>query len=128
MSKKGKSKTRSIIIQLLISMPVLTVLFALGAAKLILSELLPQEKMQLYACIYAAIIAFAISIYASLRMPQKKVVWGIITTVTYLCMLLLGNLLFFGIGYGHILPVAASVMIAGLIGSLFGAGKRKRYA
>lgn len=128
MRKKGKRKSVGIFIQLLIAMLLLTLLLSLGTAKLILSESVPQEKIGLCVCIYTALISFAVSLYSALRMPQKKFLWGLLTAVAYLCLLLLGNLLFFGIGYGNVLPGTLCVLCGGLLGSLLGAGKRKKYA
>lgn len=125
---KRKGKGRGIIIQLAIAMPVLTIAFAFGAAKLILSEAVPQAQGNLCIYVYTAVISFILCIYCALRVPQKKLLWGMLTACCYLCLLLLGNLLFFGIGYGHILPVASCVLGGGLLGSFLGAGKRRKYA
>lgn len=114
--------------QLVVALPLLTFLAALGTAKLMLSEAVGQERAGLCVCIYTAVIAFAACLYCALRLPQKKILWGLLTAVSYLCLLLLSNLLFFGVGYGDILPVAGSVLGAGLVGSVLGAGKRRKYA
>ena len=124
MKRKGKRGTRGVALQLLIALPLLTFLAALGTAKLMLSEAVGQER----AGLYTAVIAFAACLYCALRLPQKKILWGLLTAVSYLCLLLLSNLLFFGVGYGDILPVAGSVLGAGLVGSVLGAGKRRKYA
>ena len=128
MKRKGKRGTRGVALQLLLALPLLTFLAALGTAKLMLSEAIGQERAGLCVCIYTAVIAFAACLYCALRLPQKKILWGLLTAVSYLCLLLLSNLLFFGVGYGEILPVAGSVLGAGLVGSVLGAGKRRKYA
>ena len=124
MRKKG----RGVIIQLAVALPLLTVLLSLGCAELILSEVIGEEKIELLACILTGIVAFAASLYAAIRSPQKKLIWGMLTALGYGCCLLVGNLLFFGIGYGRILPIMSSVLGAGLLGSLLGAAKRRKYA
>ncbi|MGM9553619.1 MAG: TIGR04086 family membrane protein [Faecousia sp.] len=128
MKRKGKKSTRGIVVQLVIAMPLLTILFALLSAKLILEQLVGEEYTGTCVCIYTALIAFVLCFYCAIRMPQKKILWGMLTAIAYLCLLLLSNLLFFGIGYGHILPVSACILGAGLIGSFLGAAKRRKYA
>lgn len=124
MRKKG----RGVIVQLAIAMPALTVLLSLGCAKLILSETVGEEKTELLACIVAAVVSFTASLYAALRAPQKKLICGMTAAGAYALCLAAGNLLFFGIGYGRILPILLSVLGAGLLGSLPGAAKRRKYA
>lgn len=126
MKRKGKGSTRGLLIQTGIAMPLLTLLLALAVAKLMLSEIIPQEKASLCVCVFTGLIAFIASLYCAVRVPQKKILWGLLTAVFYLCLLLLCNLLFFGVGYGHILPVACSVMGGGLLGSFLGAVKKRR--
>ena len=128
MKRKGKKSARGIVLQLVIAMPLLTLLFALLSAKLILGETIGEGSAQACVCVYTAIIAFILSLYCAIRMPQKKVMWGALTAVGYLCLLLISNLLFFGVGYGHILQIAACVLGGGLPGSFLGAVKRRKYA
>lgn len=128
MKRKGKKSARGIVLQLAIAMPLLTILFALLSAKLILEEMIGEEYAGMCVCIYTALVAFLLCLYCAIRMPQKKILWGMLTAIGYLCLLLLSNLLFFGIGYGHILPVSACILGAGLIGSVLGAAKRRKYA
>lgn len=126
MNRKGK--TKGIIIQVLIAMPLLTLLLALGGAKLILDGKIGEEKMEICACVIAGIAAFIISLYAAIRMSQKKMLWGLLTAGCYATMLLLGNLLFFGEGYGNVLPILGVVLATGLLGSFLAALKRRKYA
>ena len=128
MRKKGGNKTRSVMLQLLLAMPALTVALALLGAKLLLGETLREERLPLLACGIAGITAFALCLYCALRMPQKKMLWGILTAGFYGCLLMLGNLLFFGVGYGGVLQTLAMVLGAGLLGSVTGAAKRRKYA
>lgn len=128
MKRKGKKSTRGIILQLAIAMPLLTILFALLSAKLILQETVGEERAGACVCIYTAAVAFLMCLYCAIRMPQKKMLWGALTAVAYLCLLLLCNLLFFGVSYGHILPVASCVIGGGMLGGFLGALKRRKYA
>lgn len=126
MSRKGKG--RSVITQIVIAMPVLTVGLSLGTAKLILNGTIGEENLALYSYVISGVISFALSLYCAMRMPQKKALWGIGISGGYAITLLLGNLLFFGVGYGSILPTVGTVLTAGSIGAILGAMKRRHYA
>lgn len=128
MSRKDKSKMKGIAIQVLIGLPVLTLLLALGAAKLILGRSIGEERMGACACAIVAIVSFVASLYVAVRTPQKKIAWGILAAGMYGALLLLGNLLFFGVGYGKVLPVLGCVLGAGLLGSFLAAIRRRKYA
>lgn len=130
MSRRGKRehKPGRIATQLLIAMPVLTILLSLASAKMILSGTVKEE--QLSACVYAVvgITAFLVCLYCAIRMPQKKALWGIATAASYAVMLLLGNLLFFGLGFGEVVPSLLVIFASGCIGSFLGAIRRRKYA
>ncbi len=127
MKRTGKKGGR-LYLQLLLLMPVLTLLLAAIGAKLIDGEVLGEEAVNALAPVIAALSAFSLALYAALRSPQKKFLWAVTTAVAYACLLLLGNLLFFGVGFGPVLPVLASVLTAGLLGGLLGSRKRRKYA
>lgn len=130
MGRRGKRKQTvvSIITQILIAMPILTIVLSLLAAKIILSGTIREANLM--GCVYTigAIVSFLLSLYCALRMPQKKLIWGSAVVVLYAVMLLLGNLLFFGIGYGRMLPTLSAVLLGGIAGSLLGSVKRSKYA
>ena len=126
MNKNGKG--RGVVLQAIIAMPILTVLLSLAVAAMIRSELLPESYLQICACAVVAIVSFLVCLYCALRMSQKKFIWGLLIAATYCCILLLGNLLFFGVGYGNILSVVLTIITAGTMGSLLGATKPRKYA
>lgn len=130
MSRRGKRahKTGTIVMQILIAMPILSILMALALAKLILSETIRQDQQLIGVCVIAGVIAFMLCLYCAIRMPQKKAIWGFATAGSYALALLLGNLLFFGVGYGRITPILITIILTGIVGSLIGSGKRKKYA
>lgn len=115
-------------LRLLLLMPVLTLLCAALGGKLMDAEILEQSQISLLAPILAGLCAFALALYAALRSPQKKLLWGIGSAATYASMLILGNLLFFGDGFAAVWPVTLSVLVGGAAGGVFGSGKRRRYA
>lgn len=125
---KKSSKSKTTVVVLAVAAPLLTVALALLGAKLILSGALKQERMTAVACGIAGTVALLSSLYAALRATQKKLVWGMLTAGGYACALLLGNLLFFGEGYGSILPILTACLCGGVLGSFTAAMKRRKYA
>lgn len=115
-------------IVILLAMPILTLGFSLLAAKLILSELISQEALNVCVYAIAGLVSFLLSLYTALSMPQKKFFWSLLTAGIYSCALALGNLLFFGEGYGTAWPVLLSVLLGGTLGGVIGAGKRRKIA
>ena len=126
--KKTESSAKGIVIPVLIAMPVLTLLLSFACGKLILSNLLPETAVQWIPIVIAGIVTLILSLFTAIKMKQKKFMWGIGTAGTYLIMLLLSNLLFFGEGYQGILPIAGAILCCGVLGSFLGAGKRRKYA
>ena len=112
----------------LILAAVMTLGVSLAGAKLMLAQVVPEEKVQLLACIGTGIVSFLISMLTALRTSQKKFLWALLTAGLYLAGLLLSNLLFFGEGFGQILPNIAAILGGGILGALLGAGKRRKIA
>ena len=125
---KTKKSTKGFWIFLVIAAPVLTILTALGGAKLILSGALPESKLNLIVCIAIGLVALVLSMFGAFRANQKKFIWGMLFAFGYCIVLMLSNLLFFGEGYGEILINVISVFAGGMIGSLLGGGKRRKIA
>lgn len=130
MSRRGKrsTKTKSVVLQLLIAMPILTVLLALLGAKLILSSVIAESQIGVVVFMIAMLVSLVGSWYAAMRMSQKRFFWGLSFTGCYGLLLLLSNLLFFGVAYTSVGAVLCAVACGGLTGSLLGAAKRKKYA
>ena len=123
---KTKKSTKGFWIFLMIAVPALTILTALGGAKLILSAALPESKLDLIVCIAIGMVALVLSMFGAYRAKQKKFIWGMLFAAGYVAVLMLSNLLFFGEGYGAILPNVISILAGGVLGSLLGAGKRRK--
>ncbi len=128
MSRRGKKGYRQVIIQSIIAMPTLTVLLSFVCAKLIIGGTVSEGGVDVCAFVIAGVTSFLVSLYVSVRMPQKKALWGFATACAYATMLLLGNLLFFGVEYGAVVPVILTVLGVGVAGSLIGSVKRRKYA
>lgn len=126
--KKTESSTKGIVVPVIIAMPILTLLLSFACGELILTELLPESAIQWISIVIVGIVALILSLFVAIKMKQKKFMWGIGTAGTYLLMLLLSNLLFFGEGYQGILPIAGAILGCGILGSFLGAGKRRKYA
>lgn len=125
---KTKKQTKGFRIFLMIAIPALTVLTALGGAKLILSGAIPESALSLTVCVAIGMVALVASMFGAYRAGKRKFLWGILYACGYLGALLLSNLLFFGEGYGEILSNAIAVLIGGFAGSLLGGAKRRKIA
>ena len=132
MRKKSRvrhgSKTKRTVILLAIGAPVLTLGLSLAAAKLVLGGVVKQEQLEILACTIAGLTALLISFFAARSAESNRFLWGMLTAAGYLCALLMGNLLFFGEGYGRVLPILLSCMCGGFLGTLLAALKRRKYA
>lgn len=126
--KKKETSAKGIIIPIIIAMPILTLLLSLAGSKLILSETLPEGATKWMPLVITGIVSVILSLFAAIKMKQKKLMWGIGTSCAYLVILLISNLLFFGEEYQGILPIAGVILGCGFLGSLIGAGKRRKFA
>lgn len=125
---KTKKSTKGFWIIIIIAAPLLTLLTALGGAKLILSGVMQENNLDLIVCIAIGLVALVLSMFGAFRANQKKFLWGMLFALAYCIVLMLSNLLFFGEGYGDILMNVLSVFAGGIIGSMLGGGKRRKIA
>ena len=126
---KRKGKGSGIGFGFLLFMPILTILLALLFSKLILSGVIPEKGISWCACVIVGVVALLLCLFSSMKSAQKKFLWGMTTACIYACLLLLGNLLFFGVAYGGNVPaVLATVLLSGMLGSLLGCKKRRKFA
>lgn len=130
MKKRSKRvhKTRTILLQVVIAVPCLSIAFALILAKMILGGVIGEESVLTGVCGIGGLVAFLLGLYCAIRMPQKKALWGFAATGWYALSLPLGNLLFFGVSFGQSMPILLSVLGGGLLGSLLGGGRRRKIA
>lgn len=121
---KGSASMISIILLLML---LLFGLLLLGA-KLILAGVIGENQLLSCAAVIAAVGSFAVSLCSALRSPRKKLLWGLCASAGFFLALLVSNLLFFGIEYSNVLTIAACVLGGGLLGSLLGRKKVRKYA
>lgn len=130
MKRKGKGSTtgkKTAILAVLAAL-VLTLGLSLLCAKMMLSGTIREEQLSVACAGIVAIVSFVLCLIVSMRMPQKKLMWGMLTALGYACALMLGNLLFFGVGYGGFAMILLPLFGAGLIGSLLGTKRHGKYA
>ena len=127
MKRKGKGSRPWLLP--FIAMPVLTVALSLLAAKLILSGVIPEDGMLWCATVTVGIVSFLLCICSSFSAARKRFLWGMATALTYACLLLMANLLFFGEGYGGNIPaICGAVTLGGISGSMLGGGLHRKNA
>lgn len=126
--KAEKRKSGSRWPKILLLIPVLTVGMAMLGAQMIVSGAVPETSVQTLAVIITAIVGLCLGLLGAVVSPQKKLLWGLLAALLTAAALMLGNLLFFGVTYGHVLQGVGAALGGGLIGALLGSKKRKKYA
>lgn len=127
MKRKGKG-SKAWLLPLIIT-PALTVALSALAAKLMLSGTIGETGVGWCAAVIAGLVSLLLCAYSALRAARKKFLWGMAAAVAYACLLLVGNLLFFGEGYGSNIPtVCGAVVLGGFLGTLLGGAKRRKIA
>lgn len=114
--------------KVLLLIPVLTIGLSMLGAKMIVSGAVPETSVNTMAVIITGIIGLILGLLGAIVSPQKKLLWGLLAAVLTAAALLLGNLLFFGVAYGEVLPGLGAALGGGVIGALLGSKKRKKYA
>ena len=128
MKKRTKGKGSASVLLNLALGTILTLGFTVLSAKLILSGTLNENGIDLYAGITKGIVALVLSLLTARRSPQRKILWGLLAVALYYLLLVICNLLFFGIAFSGVLQSALWIMGGGLLGSLLGNKKVRKYA
>ena len=128
MKKRTKGKGSASVLLNLALGTILTLGFTVLSAKLILSGTLNENGIDLYAGITKGIVALVLSLLTARRSPQRKILWGLLAVALYYLLLMICNLLFFGIAFSGVLQSALWIMGGGLLGSLLGNKKVRKYA
>ena len=117
---KGSSASKRTAIAAMLAAPILTVGMCLLGAKLMLSDSIAETHFPMLCSVIAGSVSFVLCLLVSLRVPRKKFLWGMMTALCYACALLMGNLLFFGVGYGGFSVVLLPLFGGGMLASLLG--------
>lgn len=125
MKRKGR---RRLWLHIAIVAPILTVAFSMLCAWLMLKGSIGEEQMEMFVGAIGGMCAFLLSLYTALRVPRKRLLWGMVTALGYAMALMLGNLLFFGEGYGNVGTVVFPVLGSGAVASLLGALRHRKIA
>lgn len=109
-------------------MPILTIGFCLAASKMILWGKLPESSVSYIP----NIIGGTISLWGSYRgariASRKKFIWGVLNAIAYGCILMLGNLLFFGEVFSGIGEMFFWIIGGGILGSFIAGLKKSKIA
>ncbi len=130
MKKKGKSvvkkhRGRGLAI---LCIGALALTFGLAAVFAALMECgtISEEKRDLLAAITVGCVSLAACAVLSARTAERKLLRGMLCAAAYATMLLLCNLLFFGVGYAKVLPILLSILAGGVAGSVIGSVRKKK--
>ena len=125
MKRKGKKR---LWLRIMIGAPILTMASALLCGWLMVNGKVGEDRMELVVGLIAGGCAFLLSLYTSICVPRKKLLWGMATAFSYGAALMLGNLLFFGEGYAQLTGVLLPTFGGGIIASLLGAAIHRKIA
>lgn len=103
-----------------------TLLMSMLCAALMEKGSIPEEKTNLCACVIVGLVSLMSCGLIASRASEKKLLRGIFGAGIYAGLLLIGNLLFFGVGYADVLPILLSILAAGILGSAAGSLRRKK--
>lgn len=103
-----------------------TLLMSMLCAALMEKGSIPEEKTNLCACVIVGLVSLMSCGLIASRASEKKLLRGILGAGIYTGLLLIGNLLFFGVGYADVLPILLSILAAGILGSATGSLRRKK--
>ena len=109
-------------------MPLLTVLLCLLCAQLILCGKLPDSAPQYLPQLVGGLVSFLGAFRGTRIATQKRFLWGMVNAGAYICMLMLGNLLFFGETFGRIGIMSLWVLAGGSLGSIVANMKKSKIA
>lgn len=121
MKKVGKGRGKEVLRhpwRPLYWMPILTVLLCLLVAQFILWGKLPDTSITIIPQIVAAIVAFVGAFRGTRIALRQRLLWGMANATAYGCILMLGNLLFFGEVFQSVVVTFLWILAAGLFGSL----------
>ncbi len=107
--------------------PVLTLALAMLGAKLIVMGWIAEDRLSMIGLSIMGIVGLVLGLLGAIQSPQKKLLWGTLAAAITAAGLLLGNLLFFGVGYCNLAAGLGTTIGSGVIGALLGSGRRKKY-
>lgn len=109
-------------------MPALTVALCFLSAQLILWKKLPEAVVEIIPQIIGAVTSF-LGAYSGARIASRqRFLWGIINAGSYVVLLMIGNVLFFGEPFSGIGTMILWVMSSGVMGSLMANLKKSKIA
>ena len=129
MKGKGKGSTEKAGNKMILKTALLylVIMLSLAAlvAQLIMMGIIPEGSYTLMGAIIGSLTSLIGTWYCGRKAKEKRIIMGLISAIVYCLCLLAGNLLFFGVAYGKVVPIVLSVFGAGIVGSLIGAGKKQ---
>lgn len=128
MKKRSTGKGSASVVWRFLLAIFLTIGLALLCAKLILSGTIGMELLELCAGVISGTVSMLLSLITVKKSPRKKLLWGLTASAAYYLALLVSNLLFFGIEFMGVLYSAAWVFGGGILGTLLGQIKVRKYA
>ena len=109
-------------------MPLLTLILCLLSAQMILWGKLPESAIESIPRILGALVGFLGAFRGTRIAPRQGFLWGMLNAAAYGCILMIGNLLFFGEPFSSIGAMFLWILAGGLLGSLSANVKKSKIA
>ena len=103
----------------LCTMPILCILLSVIAAKCILWNKIPAGAIPTIPLIIGGIVGCIGSYRGACLAPRHCFLWGIFNAVAFMLMLMIGNILFFGVPFHTVGETFLWIMSGGCIGAIF---------
>ena len=126
---KGKRKRQTMpMTQAIIWMPILTIGLAFITAKLILQGTIAESQGRGAVYLIVFIVSCACSLITRRRCVKATLLWCLGTALVYACILMMGNLLFFGVAYEGVGMVWLIILSGGFLAALLPKKKKGKFA
>lgn len=122
----GKQKGGKSAVLLIAGMVAATLLLSMLCAALMEKGSIPEERTNLSACVIVGLVSLLSCAVVASRAAEKKLLRGMLGAGIYAALLVVSNLLFFGVGYVEVLPLFMSILSAGVLGSILGSLRKKK--
>ena len=126
---KGKRKRQTMpMTQAIIWMPILTIGLAFITAKLILQGTIAESQGKGAVYLIVFIVSCACALITRRRCVKATLLWCLGTALVYACILIMGNLLFFGVAYEGVGMALLIILSGGFLAALLPKKKKGKFA
>lgn len=106
---------------------IITILGSMIIAKLVSEEIVEEAKIGYCVMVMLVSGAYSGAMCAKIKIKRRKLMVCILSSITYMLMLLMTTILFFGGQFSSILETSLLVICGAALAALTGTGKKRAY-